>query len=407
MAKKKKEETVTEERELTLNEKEKRLSQIVETINNKYKKTIVGNLSDPDIKKQIEIEFIPSASPDFNINTGGGFPRGKMSIVSGLSDSGKTSIMLNTVGMNMQKDPKFTCVWLESEDSLAQMDYLESTFGIDPNRFYIIPFQYSRGGEAALDDLIAFIGTGAADICVINTLRALTPLSEIQKPVEAQDVALNARMNSRFISKVIPLISQTNTALVCIQQRSSNIGNYGSADLLVGGLRIRYHSMLTVRLNRLKVTAEDPINPEEGVKISVIVEKNHCIPTQFPYRKFIYYAIYNEGIETIFSTLQLAIEQGIIQRRGAHLYYYGDRDPEKDDPIYHWTSKADFRENMKENPTLLEDFSNKVQHKTEKISEKEIAAIQSEEIAEAKAAGVELDEPDMTEQIMDVQTEGE
>ena len=110
MAKKKKEETVTEERELTLNEKEKRLSQIVETINNKYKKTIVGNLSDPDIKKQIEIEFIPSASPDFNINTGGGFPRGKMSIVSGLSDSGKTSIMLNTVGMNMQKDPKFTCV---------------------------------------------------------------------------------------------------------------------------------------------------------------------------------------------------------------------------------------------------------------------------------------------------------
>ena len=62
---------------------------------------------------------------------------------------------------------------------------------------------------------------------------------------------------------------------------------------------------------------------------------------------------------------------------------------------------------MKENPTLLEDFSNKVQHKTEKISEKEIAAIQSEERAEAKAAGVELDEPDMTEQIMDVQTEGE
>ena len=316
--------------------------------------------------------------------------------------------MLNTVGMNMQKDPFFTCVWLESEDSLAQMDYLESTFGIDPNRFYIIPFLYSRGGEAALDDLIAFVGTGAVDICVINTLRALTPLSEIQKPVEAQDVALNARMNSRFISKVIPLISQTNTALVCIQQRSSNIGGYGQSDLLVGGLRIRYHSMLTVRLNRLKVTAEDPIKPEEGVKISVIIEKNHCVPTRFPYRKFTYYAIYNEGIETILSTLQLAIEQGVIQRRGAHLYYYGDRNPNNDEPVYHWTSKSDFRENMKENPELLEQFSKMVQHKSEKLSESEIAEIQLEEKATAKAAGVDVEEPnDMTNQIINQQTEGE
>lgn len=90
MARKKKEEGKEQEQtELTLTEKEKRLAQITESINNKYKKQVVGNLSDPDIKRQIEIEFIPSASPDFNLNTGGGFPKGKMSIVSGLSDSGK------------------------------------------------------------------------------------------------------------------------------------------------------------------------------------------------------------------------------------------------------------------------------------------------------------------------------
>lgn len=409
MARKKKEEGKEQEQtELTLTEKEKRLAQIAENINNKYKKQVVGNLSDPNIKRQIEIEFIPSASPDFNLNTGGGFPKGKMSIVSGLSDSGKTSIMLNTIGMNMQKDPKFTCLWLESEDSLAKMSYLEDTFGIDPERFFVVPLQYSRGGEAALDDLIAFIGTGAIDICVINTLRALIPISEIQKPVEAQDVAISARMNSRFVSKVIPLLSETNTALVCVQQRTTNIGGYGQSDVLSGGLRIRYHSMLTVRLNRLKITAEDPIGPEDGVKISVIVEKNHCVPQMFPYRKFTYYAIYNEGIETIFSTLQLAIEQGIIQRRGAHLYYYGSRNPDKDEPIYHWTSKSDFRQYMKEHPDILEEFTNKVQHKSETLSKEEISAIQAEEIADAKAAGVDLSDPDdMTNAILDTETKEE
>lgn len=316
--------------------------------------------------------------------------------------------MLNTIGMNMQKDPKFTCLWLESEDSLAKMSYLEDTFGIDPERFFVVPLQYSRGGEAALDDLIAFIGTGAIDICVINTLRALIPISEIQKPVEAQDVAISARMNSRFVSKVIPLLSETNTALVCVQQRTTNIGGYGQSDVLSGGLRIRYHSMLTVRLNRLKITAEDPIGPEDGVKISVIVEKNHCVPQMFPYRKFTYYAIYNEGIETIFSTLQLAIEQGIIQRRGAHLYYYGSRNPDKDEPIYHWTSKSDFRQYMKEHPDILEEFTNKVQHKSETLSKEEISAIQAEEIADAKAAGVDLSDPDdMTNAILNTETKEE
>lgn len=304
----------------------------------------------------------------------------------------------------MQKDPKFTCAWLESEDSLVSMDYLEKTFGIDLNRFYVIPFLYSRGGEAALDDLIAFIGTGAVDMCVINTLRALTPTSELQKSVEAQDVALNARMNSRFISKVIPLLSETDTTLVCVQQRSTNVGGYGYGDntTLSGGLRIRYHSMLTVRLNRLKMAQEDPISPEEGVKISVVIEKNHSIPSKFPYRKFTYYAVYGEGIETIFSTLQLAVEQGIILRRGAHLYFYGDRNPETDEPIYHWTSKADFRENMKENPVFLEELSNMVQHKTETLSEEEVAKIQAQEKEEEKAAGVVLDDS-MTEQIMNTE----
>lgn len=91
MARKKKEEknTNNESPELTLTEKDKRLSQIIDSINGKYKKKVVGNLTDPDVKKMIEVEFIPTASPDFNINTGGGFPKGKMSIISGKEDSGK------------------------------------------------------------------------------------------------------------------------------------------------------------------------------------------------------------------------------------------------------------------------------------------------------------------------------
>lgn len=88
--KKKDKETVQIDTEtLTLAEKLKRIQAVTDSINGKEKRTVVGLLSDPEIQKLLDIEYIPTASPEFNENTGGGFPRGKISIISGLADSGK------------------------------------------------------------------------------------------------------------------------------------------------------------------------------------------------------------------------------------------------------------------------------------------------------------------------------
>ena len=372
---------------MTLTEKESRLDKIMNGINEKYKKKIVGKLSDSYVQDQIKINFIPSASPEFNNAVGGGFPIGKMTIISGSSDTGKTGLVLNTIGYNMEKNPDFVCVWLESEFSL-EYDYMINTFHIDPNRFYYIPLQRDRGAEEALDDIESLVSTGSVDMCVINTLKALVPLTEIRKKMNELDVATQSRMNSKFMSKIIPLISDMKTSLVAIQQRSTNIGGYGYGDntILVGGLRIRYQSMLTVTLRKAKLDTTDPINSNEGIKIVGRVEKNHCIPNKFPYVKFEYFALYGEGIETILSTLELAVEQGILRRGGAHIYL---DNPDGGEPLYHWTSKSDFRNFMKENPTILENLMAKVQHKTEVLSDEEVAEIQKQEREEAKAAGVE------------------
>lgn len=74
---------------VTLNEKLKRLDSICGAVNEKFKKTVIGKLSDKAIREKIEVTFIPSASPEFNSAVGGGFPRGKISIISGVEDCGK------------------------------------------------------------------------------------------------------------------------------------------------------------------------------------------------------------------------------------------------------------------------------------------------------------------------------
>lgn len=375
---------------LTLADKQSRLDSVIQSINDQSKQIICGRMSDPAIEGLISIKFLPTASPDFNQNVGGGIPMGRLTIISGEEDSGKTGFMLNTIGNLMADRSDFVAVWLESENSITK-EYALKTFHIDPDRFVFLDMDKLQGGEKTLDDLLDFIKTGAVDLCVINSLRAVTPKSEMTKEMDKQDVAAGARMNSKFMSKAIPIIAEHQTAMVAVQQRTANISGYGAPTILSGGKRIRFQSMLTVKLQKVSIQDSDPIKSDEGIKISVIVEKNHCNPRFFPYRKFVMYAIFDEGIETALPALQLAIDQGVLRRSGAHIYW---DDPDSDTPRFHWTSKADYRGFMKEHPEVFKELLNKIQLQSETLSDEEVQELQKQERDEAREAGVTVDEPD-------------
>lgn len=106
----------------SLAEKKKLMAQMMSKINDKVGKSVIGFASDPSIKEKMTIKWIETPSLRINEMTGGGFPKGKISIVTGLEDSGKTSYLLETIGLNMHKNPDFMAIWLESEESLSDKD---------------------------------------------------------------------------------------------------------------------------------------------------------------------------------------------------------------------------------------------------------------------------------------------
>ena len=74
----------------TIAEKKAILSKIAEKVNAKAGKQIVGMIGQsPEIMEKLTIKFIPTPSLDLNEALGGGFPRSRMTIVSGKEDSGK------------------------------------------------------------------------------------------------------------------------------------------------------------------------------------------------------------------------------------------------------------------------------------------------------------------------------
>lgn len=166
------------------------LDKISEKMNKKYGKVIMGRIGDvPEIMDRLTIKYIPTPSLELNEATGGGFPRRRCTIIAGAEDSGKTSLALETIALNMKKDPNFIAVWLESEASLEKK-YIVNTFGIDPNRFFYMDVDNNLGAEGTLDILHDILRTGTADMCVINSLRCLVPEKEQESSLKDITIAL-------------------------------------------------------------------------------------------------------------------------------------------------------------------------------------------------------------------------
>ena len=198
----------------------KNLNDIVDSINKKAGSIIIGNASNEVIRQKLTVEVIPTASMKVNEAIGGGWPKKHFSILTGDADSGKTFLLLETIAKNMKEDPNFIACWIESEGSLNNEPL--DMFGIDRNRFYFYAVG-SEGGETAMDYIITFAKQGV-DMIVINSLKCLTPSKEFKDKMEDANVALQARLNSKFMRIVIPTIFESNTALVAVQHKSTNIG---------------------------------------------------------------------------------------------------------------------------------------------------------------------------------------
>ena len=179
------------EKKKSLSEKLALIDKISEQTNKKYGKTIIGRIGKtPEIMEKLRIKFIPTPSTTYNKAIGGGFARGRLSIITGLRDAGKTGVLLETIAYNMKLDPSFTALWLESEHSLKK-EWVVDTFHIDPERFVLIPLNIQEvGTEATLDIVEGLISKKAFDMACINSMKCLIPRQEKEKTIGEESIAL-------------------------------------------------------------------------------------------------------------------------------------------------------------------------------------------------------------------------
>lgn len=368
---------------MAMTEKQKALDAALGKINKKFGTGTVTKASEAEEK--LTKRTIKTPSIEFNNMLGGGMK--SFIELYGPPSSGKTSMAIETLAYNQKIDPDFVGAWLETEGSVTK-EILE-LHGVDLSRLVYWNQDDVDNAESALDIVRSLVASGAVDYVVINSIAGLAPKTEMEDDLEKQNIALVARLLSKFFRVITGSANKNKTTIVFINQVRDKVGvMFGNPETTTGGRAIPFYMSQRVRMNSLKIMAGDPIKETEGVKISCIVQKNRF---GNPGAKTIYYANYQTGIDNIVVLPTLLEEAGIVRRANAWWYY----EDENGQPYNvcgfdcKFKSKNDFLEALRKYDVLREELINKLENaglKGETVSDEEMAEI----LAENKAIEAEM-----------------
>ncbi len=268
-----------------------------------------------DETKHKNIETIPTGSLLLDKALGvGGYPKGRIIEIFGPESSGKTTMTLHAIAEIQKKGG--VAAFIDAEHAI-DMKYAEK-LGVDIKKLII---SQPDSGEQALEIADQLINSGMVDLVVVDSVAALVPLAELEGRMDEHTVGAQARLMSKSLRKMSGSINKTQTTVIFINQIREKIGvMFGNPETTPGGRALKFFS--SVRLDiRLKERINE--NGEQiGQKVKIKVIKNKVSP---PYKVVEPEIYYNDGINQKIELIQLAAEEGVIEKSGSWYSYKGEK----------------------------------------------------------------------------------
>ena len=262
-----------------------------------------------------QVEVIPTGSLQLDFALGvGGLPKGRIVEIYGPESSGKTTVALHCVAQAQKAGG--TAAFIDAEHALDPV--YASKLGVDINELYV---SQPDNGEQALDICEALVRSGAIDIVVVDSVAALVPKAEIEGDMGDSHVGLQARLMSQALRKLTGVISKTNAVVIFINQLREKVGVlYGNPETTTGGKALKFYASI-----RIDIRKSEPIKEGKeivGNRTKIKIVKNKVAP---PFRTCVVDMLYGEGISREGELLDIAVEQGLVQKAGSFYSYNGER----------------------------------------------------------------------------------
>ena len=286
------------------------------------------------------VETTSTGALSLDIALGGGIPRGRVVEIYGPESSGKTTLTLHAIA-EVQRNGG-TAAFIDAEHALDPV--YAKRIGVDIENLLL---SQPDNGEQALEIVETLVRSNAVDLIVVDSVAALVPRAEIEGDMGDSLPGLQARLMSQALRKLTGVINRSKSTVVFINQIRMKIGvMFGNPETTTGGNALKFYSSVRMDIRRIGQIKQG----EEiiGNRTRVKVVKNKIAP---PFRQAEFDIMYNEGISKSGDVLDLAAEQGIVEKSGAWYAY-------KDQKI--GQGREATKKYLEQNPKLLEDLAKQI-----------------------------------------------
>lgn len=195
----------------------------------------------------ISVPRIPTGIFPLDLATGGGFPKGRLSIIHGIESSCKTALSYLLMAQIQREGKK--AVYVDLEHTMDATWAVK--FGLDIDELIIITPGFA---EQTVDVVEAMLYAEDVGIVVVDSIAAMTTDNEIASSAEKMNVGGASYIVGKMVRKAITALSREShsnhfPALVCLNQQRVKIGQmFGDPTTMPGGNSLKFASSLTLKL---------------------------------------------------------------------------------------------------------------------------------------------------------------
>lgn len=315
-----------------------KLDGLIKQINKDYKEKIAFN---GDEAVLIKYELVPFSSPRLNYMLHGGLPMGRMIEFAGAEKSGKTTTALDMVKQCQIKFEKEYEEALKSDKNavLRKVCFVdaENTFdvawakklGVKIEDMLLIKPQ-EQYAEQVFDIMKAVVETGEIGLLVLDSVAQLVSKQAAEADMEQKTYGGIAMALTKFCNIVIPLLGKYNCMCIMINQVREDLNNPYNQYITPGGKGFKHNcsvrlmfqqgDFFDINNKKLNRGCENPA----GNLVKVHIEKSKvCMSDR---RTGFYTLNYVNGIDYVNDTIDVLIQNGVIQQAGAYYSIFDEND---------------------------------------------------------------------------------